>query len=339
MGFEFTTATKEKARARIALVGPAGAGKTFTALTVAKEFGGPIAVIDTERGSASKYSGSKGFAFETLSLNNFDPRKFPELMRAAAKVAGDGTLIIDSFSSWWEGPGGIIELVDSISSQSRSGNSFQAWGKAKPIEKAMIDSLLAFPGHVIVTMRSKTEYVIEEDERGKKAPKKLGTAPIQRAGVEYEFDIVGDMTVDNAMLISKSRCSEIRDVGVFKRPNGNFARMVLAWLNDGVEKKKEETRKAETVAAPPEPEAPPPTTIESKIETLVVTDDGEVLEKGPSPYATTKFSQGAKMGTLIKEAGTKTRIAYLGKYPDTKGEERDAINYWNEPTPFDLDPK
>lgn len=233
--FQFVDATKEKAKARIALIGPAGSGKTYTALTIAKEFGGPIVLIDTERGSASKYSGATGFKFKTLQLNSFDPLKFPELMRAAAEACHGGTIIIDSYSSWWNGAGGMIEYVDKLAQASRAGNSFQAWGKAKPAEKAMIDSMLAVPCHVIVTMRAKTEYIMEEDERGKKTPKKVGLAPEQRSGCEYEFDIVGDMTIENTLLVSKSRCSEIRDAQVFKRPNGRFAKMVLDWLNDGVE--------------------------------------------------------------------------------------------------------
>ncbi len=41
-------------------------------------------------------------------------------------------------------------------------------------------------------MRAKTEYVIQE-VNGKQVPKKIGMAPIQRDGVEYEFDVVADM--------------------------------------------------------------------------------------------------------------------------------------------------
>lgn len=236
--FEFVTATKEKAKARIALVGPSGSGKTYTSLRLATAFGGPIVVIDTERGSASKYSGkSEGFPpFLTLrGLDRFDPRRFPELMYAASKHASGGTLIIDSLTSWWSGAGGMQELVDTVASQSASKNSFQAWGRVRPYEKTMFDAILTFPSHVIVTMRAKTEYVIEEDARGKKTPRKLGLAPEQRQGIEYEFDIVGDMTADNELVVSKSRCRAVRERGRFQQPGKELAGLIIDWLDDGAE--------------------------------------------------------------------------------------------------------
>lgn len=246
--FTFTEATKEKAKARIALVGPSGAGKTYTALKLATAFGGPIAVVDTERGSASKYSGkSEGFPpFMTLRPERFDVRKFGEMMQAAAQVCGTGTLIIDSLTAYWSGPGGMQEMVDAIAGQSASKNSFQAWGKARPFEKAMFDAILTFPGHVIVTMRVKTEYVIEENSRGKKEPRKVGLAPEQRQGVEYEFDIVGDMTPDNELVVSKSRCRAVRERGRFPHPGKELGGLILDWLNDGVD------------AVPAAPRAPEP---------------------------------------------------------------------------------
>lgn len=235
MGFTFVEATKEKAKARIALVGISGSGKTYTALTLAREFGGPIALVDSERGSASKYSGKNGFKFKVLDLERFDPRKVPELIQAAIPICGEGTLILDSFSAWWSGPGGMQELVDAIAGASKSGNSFQAWGKARPYEKAMFDAILTFPGHVIVTMRAKTEYTIDEGPNGKKTPRKLGMAPDQRANVEYEFDLVGDMDNDNVLTVSKSRCTPIRERGRFPHPGKELADMMLGWLNDGAD--------------------------------------------------------------------------------------------------------
>ena len=245
MTFQFVEATKEKAKGRIALIGSSGSGKTYTALKLATAFGGPIAVVDSERGSASKYSGKDGFDFKVLNLERFDPRKMPELIKAAIPVCGNGTLILDSFTAWWSGIGGMQELVDSIASSSKSGNSFQACGKARLFEKAMFEALLSFPGHVIVTMRAKTEYVIDE-VNGKKTPRKIGMAPEQRQGVEFEFDIVGDMDQDNVLSISKSRCTPIRERGRFIHPGAELAGMMLDWLNDGVAPVKRE----------PAPEAP-----------------------------------------------------------------------------------
>src|SRR6185503_9937039 len=79
--FEFVQATKEQAKARVALAGPSGSGKTWTSLVMATGLaqGGKIAVIDTERGSASKYAGP--FTFDRLNLYRYDPR---DLVKALA---------------------------------------------------------------------------------------------------------------------------------------------------------------------------------------------------------------------------------------------------------------
>lgn len=97
----------------------------------------------------------------------------------------------------------------------------------------MIEAILAYPGHVIGTMRQRSEWVIEENERGKKVPRKIGMKAVQRDGIEFEFDIVGDMDNENELVISKSRCKALSGA-VIRKPDSEFGRTVLAWLTDGV---------------------------------------------------------------------------------------------------------
>ena len=70
MTFTFTRATKAQSKLRLALFGPSGAGKTYTALRIGTGIGGTMAVIDTERGSASKYADR--FEFDVLNLPSHD---------------------------------------------------------------------------------------------------------------------------------------------------------------------------------------------------------------------------------------------------------------------------
>jgi hypothetical protein len=100
------------------------------------------------------------------------------------------------------------------------------------MERAMFDALLAYPGHVIVTMRAKTEYVVETDERGRKVPRKVGLKPDQRDGIEYEFDIVGDLDHENTLMLSKSRAAPLSGL-VIRKPDARFAEAILDWLNAG----------------------------------------------------------------------------------------------------------
>ena len=230
----FSKATRTKLHGRIALCGPPGSGKTYTALMFAKALAGDdghVAVIDTERRSASKYAGDVA-DFDVCELSHFDPRQYVKAIRAAGE-AGYRVLVIDSLSHAWTGEGGALSLVDKEAAKSKSRNTFAAWRHVTPLHNALVDAILQFPGHVIATLRTKVEYVIEKDSRGRSMPRKVGMAPVQRDGVEYEFDLVAEM--DNARLVvTKSRCSSLHDA-VIDRPGEDFARTFLMWLDMGAD--------------------------------------------------------------------------------------------------------
>ena len=147
-------------------------------------------------------------------MHAFDPRDLVRAL-AAAGAAGYAVVVVDSLSHFWMGQGGMLEQVDHAAKRSYGGNSFGGWKEARPMERQMIDALLAYPGHVLVTMRTKTEWVVQENERGRKEPKKIGTKPEQREGIEYEFTIVGDMDA------------------VIKSPDETFGEAILEWLGNG----------------------------------------------------------------------------------------------------------
>lgn len=228
----FQKATKKQAKARIGIIGPSGSGKTYTALAIGIEMGKRVAVIDTERGSASKYADK--FNFDVMELENYHPDNFINGISDAEK-AGYDVLIIDSLSHAWMGTGGVLEIVDETTLKSKSGNAFTSgWREASPLHKKLIDKMLSSKLHLIATMRSETEYVLEDDGKGHKVPKKIGLAPVQRKGMEYEFDIVGDIDIDHNFVISKSRCDAI-DGKVFKKPGKDLAMLIIDWLTDGIE--------------------------------------------------------------------------------------------------------
>jgi hypothetical protein len=54
-------------------------------------------------------------------------------------------------------------------------------------------------------------------------------APVQRADVEYEFDIYADMDATNTMIIQKSRCSTLNSQ-IIAKPDGGLAEVIGAWL-------------------------------------------------------------------------------------------------------------
>lgn len=226
---QFKKATKTAARGRIALIGPAGSGKTYTALAIATGLGSKIAVLDTERGSASKYADL--FAFDTLELDSFEPQKYIEVIHAAEE-AGYDVLIIDSLSHAWMGRGGALEQVDQASKRSKSGNSYTAWRDVTPVHNALVDAMLGAKLHVIATMRTKSEYVIEENSNGKKVPRKIGLAPVQREGMDFEFDVTGELDHENNLVIDKTRCPTLKGK-MFNQAGAEVAAILRAWLTDG----------------------------------------------------------------------------------------------------------
>ena len=222
----FVKASKKSAKARVALIGPGGSGKTYTALKVAQGLGGPIALIDTERGSASKYAGDIA-DFDVCELARFSPADYVRELKAAA-AAKYPVVIIDSLSHAWEGEGGILDQMD------QRGGKFEGWKDMAPQTRLLIETILTYPGHVIATLRTKTEYVIEEREskgRMVKVPRKIGLAPKFKEGLEYEFDVVANMDA-GILTVSKSRCSALADATI-KHPGADFARALKEWLEDG----------------------------------------------------------------------------------------------------------
>lgn len=229
MSYEFKAAKKYGAKARVALIGPAGAGKTYSALAIAKVLAGngKVAVIDTENGTASKYADL--FTFDTLQLETFEPDTYVKAIHAAEE-AGYAVVVIDSLSHAWMGKGGALEQVDAAARRSSSGNSFTAWRDVTPKHNAMVQALIACKAHLIVTMRAKMEYVQEKDDRGKTIIRKVGLAAIQRDGLEYEFDVVGDMDIDNNLVVSKSRCPALHGK-VFNKPGEHPGKELVEWLS------------------------------------------------------------------------------------------------------------
>lgn len=228
-GMKFFKATKRQAKLRMALDGPSGAGKTFSALSIGTNLGSKVAVIDTEKGSASKYAGQ--FEFDVLELSDFHPKQYVEAIDAAEQ-AGYDVLIIDSLSHSWFGKNGALDLADQEAKRSKSGNSFQAWKTVTPIYNAMIERILHANMHVFGTMRTKTEYVVEKNERGQSVPRKVGMQPIGREGMEFEFDVVADMDLDNNLIITKTRCSALSGK-LFNKPGKEVADILSSWLSDG----------------------------------------------------------------------------------------------------------
>ena len=294
----FTKAVRRKAKLRMGISGPSGSGKTMAALSIAKGLGGRVALIDTERGSASLYStpvhlhdGSVWVPpdFDTMEIvPPFTPEKFIKGI-IEAESAGYDVLIIDSTTHEWNGSGGVLELVDQVAKAKFGGNSWSAWSEMTPRHRKFVDTILNCNMHIIGTMRSKTETEQITDDRGKKKVVKLGMKAEQRDGTDYEYTVVLDLVHDGHYATSsKDR------TGLFggdpEKISESTGRKLIAWLNSG----------AEPTPEPPAPTPPP--------------------RPPAAPPAQSRF---AKAQEAISKATTVERIEYLHNYAvdlEIKGE-------------------
>ncbi|GAB6059325.1 ATP-binding protein [Desulfonatronum parangueonense] len=223
----FQPAQRTQSKLRLGLIGPSGSGKTYSALRIARGLGGKIALLDSERGSGSLYADLCHYDVAEL-VPPFTPEKYVQAIKQAAQ-AGYEVLIIDSLTHAWAGEGGILEFVDKASQATK--NNFAAWREASPKHNALVDALLGAPLHIIATIRSKTAWDVQKDERtGKTRPVKIGLAPVQRDGLEYEFTTVLELSVDGHIATATKDRTGLFD-GSYFTPSEETGKMLKDWLS------------------------------------------------------------------------------------------------------------
>lgn len=210
----FKKAERKNAKLRMALAAISGGGKTYTALQIGKLFDPRVAVMDSERGSSEKYArkantpeGPGNWDFDVENLEDKTPQEYIATIQRAAAV-GYPVLLIDSYSHAWLG---ALEQID-------AGGGWQRAGKnVSPLVQRLVDSILSYPGHVITTMRSKAEHVIEKDEKtGRSTMRKVGMQSVAREGTEFEFDLMFDLS-DGNMTVTKTRFQSVPIGAIYQR--------------------------------------------------------------------------------------------------------------------------
>lgn len=222
-------AERRKAKLRLGIAAPSGAGKTYSALLMAFGIGGKIGLIDTEHGSGDLYAHLG--EYDVIGIEApYTIKKYVEAI-AAFEQAGYTTIIVDSLSHAWAGDGGLLDKQGKMAD--RGTNSFAAWRTITPEHNNLVDAMLKSPCHIIATMRAKQEYVLETNDKGKQQPKKVGLAPVQREGMEYEFTVMLDVDMNHIASASKDRTSLFD--GQYFKINKDTGSKLLEWLEMGSE--------------------------------------------------------------------------------------------------------
>ncbi|HMT54440.1 MAG TPA: AAA family ATPase [Saprospiraceae bacterium] len=223
-------AERKQAKIKLALQGPAGSGKTFSAILMAYGLVGvysDICVIDTENGSADLYAHIGEYKVIPLT-KPYTPERYIQAIELAEKE-GVSCIIIDGLSQCWE------YLLDYHAGL--AGNSFTNWSKITPRINDLITKILSSTSHIIVTIRVKQDYILQDKGNGKLSPEKVGLKTIMRDGIDYEFTIVLELDINHLAKSSKDRTGLFADVPPFKITTSTGCK-ILEWCLSGASKDK-----------------------------------------------------------------------------------------------------
>lgn len=294
----FKKAEKSQVKLKMLLTGISGTGKTYTALTVAKGMGAKkIVVLDSENGSASLYADLVDFDTCDIAAP-YTTEKYITALKQAQKEGYD-VIIVDSISHQWAGDGGLMSQKERLDASGK-GNSYTNFAKITPVHEQFKAAILGCRSHVICTVRSKQDYFIEPNEKGKMAPRKVGLAPIQREGLEYEYDLVLDLDMDHQASASKDR-TRLFDGKLFK-PTAETGKQLVSWLSSG-----KPLSKAEPTDEPPH--------TEEKAQLWSLLKDLQVEHNIPAAEFKSRMQERFKVGNL-QALGTGQLKEYIREVQD-----------------------
>lgn len=220
---------------KILLDGASGAGKTYSALSLATGYDTKaghkgIALVDTENGRANYYADQFDFGvIDDLGAGrNADDKYSPESYIDAIKEAVDAgcsVLVIDSLSHEWQY---LNRVHDSM-----PGNSFQNWRPLKARHTKLFEYILQAPICIIATARSKEEYVLEANDKGKQTVSKKGLAPIQDSQIEYEYTVTWNIAQDTHVAVTTKDNTHLFE-GTYRPLTKEDGGRLYDWANSGV---------------------------------------------------------------------------------------------------------
>lgn len=197
--FTFRAARREQTPLLLGLIGPTWTGKTYSALRVGsgivKVRGGKLVGIDTEARRMLQYADE--FTFSYLEFGEpFSSLRYAEALKAAAKEAEGGCVIVDSQSHEHEGIGGYLqfhedEVARLCKPTDQGGGGFRseysaaipAWAKPSAARRVLINTILQLPCAFVFCFRAKERI---KPVTGK-APLELGWQAI--AGDEFGYEM------------------------------------------------------------------------------------------------------------------------------------------------------
>ena len=187
----FRKAKAEQAALKVGIYGPAGSGKTLTALLMAEGIAGVngkrIAFVDTERGSDfyCKPVPEREVHPDEFDFDALYTRSLTETLKECQQLDAQtyGVVIIDSITHLWEAARLAYE-----GRTTRAGTiPMHAWSQIKKPYKDLMAFLLSTPLHVFILGRQGSEFA-EDEESGEM--KRIGVKMKAEGETQYEPHIL-----------------------------------------------------------------------------------------------------------------------------------------------------
>jgi len=164
MSFEIKRATRSAGHLLVGVAGTSGAGKTLSALLLARGIVGPkgrVVLIDTESGRGNFYDDQVPGGYDVLDLPPpHTPERYLEAMRAVEASAAPGVpqvCVVDSASHEWEGQGGVVQQA--FEREAKTGKAgLQNWRGPKLAHRRWVCALASSAMHIVLCMRRKEKF-------------------------------------------------------------------------------------------------------------------------------------------------------------------------------------
>lgn len=170
----FKRAVQTSRFCRLVLVGPSGSGKTFTALSLAGE---KSALISLEGESLA-------LPFPVDAVGVGDVAGVVDALSLAAK-AGYPAVVVDCLSTLWNGPKGVLGLVDQ--------HGDRGWPLIRDQLGKLYKAIQAFPGHVLCTVRAEEIRLVVEREGAYRVLCQVGK-PTMDKDFGSHFDVILELS-------------------------------------------------------------------------------------------------------------------------------------------------
>lgn len=263
MTFSFRPARRSEAKPLIGLYSESGAGKTFSALLLARGFAGDgkIGMVDTEAGRGEAYADLIEGGYAVLPLRDtFSPQAYGQAI-ATAEAANLRALIIDSASHEWSGVGGV--LSQAADRKDAGDKGVLVWQRPKmDHSRHFMLRLMQTPiPLVIVCMRAKYPMQQVTNKKGEKEwVRSEVLEPDQASDILFEMFVHAWIDQEHRLRITKLTRPDLATVFLDKQPiTLDTGRRLAAWAKGDQPNPtahSQVTQAADHGATPPKGKAP-----------------------------------------------------------------------------------